>query len=55
MQLRAPADELQARDAAHRLGLRVGVTRVPLESLRRFELKARRITDRREQESRKRA
>jgi phenylacetate-CoA ligase len=36
-----------ARDAAHRLGLRVGVTLVPVESLPRFELKARRVTNRR--------
>jgi phenylacetate-CoA ligase len=39
--------ETLARDAAHRLGLRVGVTLVPVESLPRFELKARRVTDRR--------
>jgi phenylacetate-CoA ligase len=39
--------EALARDAAHRLGLRVGVTLVPVESLPRFELKARRVTDRR--------
>jgi len=40
--------EALARDAAHRLGLRIGVTLVPVESLPRFELKARRVTDRRE-------
>jgi phenylacetate-CoA ligase len=39
--------ETLARDAAHRLGLRVGVTLVQVESLPRFELKARRVTDRR--------
>ncbi len=39
--------ETIARDAAHRLGLRVDVTLVPVESLPRFELKARRVTDRR--------
>ena len=39
--------ETLARDAAHRLGLRVGVTLVPVESLPRFELKAQRVTDRR--------
>jgi phenylacetate-CoA ligase len=39
--------ETLARDAAHRLGLRVGVTLVPAESLPRFELKARRVVDRR--------
>jgi phenylacetate-CoA ligase len=39
--------ETLARDASHRLGLRVGVTLVPVESLPRFELKARRVTDRR--------
>jgi phenylacetate-CoA ligase len=40
--------EILARDAAHRLGLRVGVTLVPVQSLPRFELKARRVTDRRQ-------
>jgi phenylacetate-CoA ligase len=39
--------ETLARDAAHRLGLRVGVKLVPAESLPRFELKARRVADRR--------
>jgi phenylacetate-CoA ligase len=39
--------ETLTRDAAHRLGLRVGVTLVPAESLPRFELKAQRVTDRR--------
>jgi phenylacetate-CoA ligase len=39
--------ETLARDAAHRLGLRVGATLVPVESLPRFQLKARRVTDRR--------
>ncbi len=39
--------ETLAREAAHRLGLRVGVKLVPVESLPRFELKARRVTDRR--------
>ncbi len=39
--------EALALDAAHRLGLRVGVTLVPAESLPRFELKARRAVDRR--------
>ena len=37
--------ETLARDTAHRLGLRVGVTLVPVESLPRFELKAQRVTD----------
>ena len=36
-----------ARDASHRLGLRVGVKLATPETLPRFELKARRITDRR--------
>lgn len=36
-----------ARDASHRLGLRVDVKLATPESLPRFELKARRITDRR--------
>jgi phenylacetate-CoA ligase len=40
-----------ARDATHRLGLRVGVKLVPVESLPRFELKARRVVDRRPQPS----
>ena len=39
--------EALARDAAHRLGLRIGVTLVPVESLPRFELKAQRVVDRR--------
>ena len=39
--------ETLVRDAVHRLGLRVGVTQVPVNSLPRFELKARRVTDRR--------
>jgi phenylacetate-CoA ligase len=39
--------ETLARDAAHRLGLRVGVKLAPAESLPRFELKARRVADRR--------
>jgi phenylacetate-CoA ligase len=39
--------EALAREAAHRLGLRVGVALVPVQSLPRFELKARRVTDRR--------
>ncbi len=39
--------ETLARDAAHRLGLRVGVKLVPAESLPRFELKAQRVADRR--------
>ncbi len=36
-----------ARDMAHRLGLRVPVTLVTTQTLPRFELKARRVTDRR--------
>jgi phenylacetate-CoA ligase len=36
-----------ARDASHRLGLRVGVKLATPETLPRFELKARRITDKR--------
>lgn len=36
-----------ARDAAHRLGLRVPISLAPPESLPRFELKARRLIDRR--------
>lgn len=36
-----------ARDASHRLGLRVPVSLAPHETLPRFELKARRIIDRR--------
>lgn len=40
------ADAL-ARDASHRLGLRVKVSLAPPGSLPRFEMKARRITDRR--------
>ncbi|MGE5264426.1 MAG: phenylacetate--CoA ligase family protein [Acidobacteriota bacterium] len=36
-----------ARDASHRLGLRVGVSLATPETLPRFELKARRFTDRR--------
>ncbi len=36
-----------AQDCAHRLGLRVQVALAPLGSLPRFELKARRLTDRR--------
>jgi phenylacetate-CoA ligase len=36
-----------ARDASHRLGLRVGVSLASPETLPRFELKARRFTDRR--------
>jgi phenylacetate-CoA ligase len=36
-----------ARDASHRLGLRVGVNLATPETLPRFELKARRITDKR--------
>jgi phenylacetate-CoA ligase len=39
--------ETLTRDAADRLGLRVGVRLVPAESLPRFELKARRVTDQR--------
>jgi phenylacetate-CoA ligase len=39
--------EALAREAAHRLGLRIGVVLVPAQSLPRFELKARRVTDRR--------
>lgn len=42
----AVADAL-AQDASHRLGLRVKVALAPPESLPRFEMKARRITDRR--------
>ena len=42
----AVADAI-ARDASHRLGLRVGVKLATPETLPRFELKARRITDRR--------
>jgi len=37
-----------ARDAAHRLGLRVPVTLVPPGLLPRFELKAKRVVDRRQ-------
>ena len=36
-----------ARDASHRLGLRIPVSLAPTGSLPRFELKARRLTDRR--------
>jgi phenylacetate-CoA ligase len=36
-----------ARDASHRLGLRVPVSLAPYETLPRFELKARRLIDRR--------
>ncbi len=36
-----------AREAAHRLGLRVGVSMASPETLPRFELKARRLTDKR--------
>jgi phenylacetate-CoA ligase len=43
---RATADAI-ARDASHRLGLRVAVTSATPESLPRFELKARRLTDKR--------
>ncbi len=39
-------DEI-ARDASHRLGLRVGVKLATPETLPRFELKARRLTDKR--------